>query len=282
MDICADRSDIESCSAKTIQQVAHALELSFRRKTMIDISKMQCMSYDYEMWERWFRENDKQRLKIDFSTEKLLASEARKLIFPSIKAFQIGEHSDGKILLKAVSRFAEKINSPAYKAVMIGFIKEENCHSAYLAQYLNYHKEPLKKRSFLDSIFRSIRRIGGIFFEISVLETGEIVALSYYTALRNTANKLNSTALASICDQMLRDELRHIVLQSYTISKMKTNPFKRLFRKLLMLLTTDVVWLAYHRLLVTGDYSYSRFRKENLGYLDQSISISDSMRKNRE
>lgn len=249
---------------------------------MIDISKMQCMFYDYEKWERWFSENDKQRFKIDFSAESLLGAEERKLIFPSVKAFQKGEHSNGKKLLKAVSRFAERIDSPAYKAVMVGFIKEENCHSAYLAQYLNYHKEPLKKSTFLDSVFRSIRRIGGIFFEISVLETAEIVALSYYTALRNTANKLNSTALASICEQMLHDELRHIVLQSYTISKMKTNCFKRLFRKLLILLTTDAVWLAYHSLLISGDYSYSLFRKENLGYLNQSISISDSMRKKRE
>ena len=248
---------------------------------MIDICKMQCVSYDYKMWDRWFGENDKQRLKIDFSSEVLLGTEERKLIFPSIKAFQVGEHSDGRILMKTVSKFAERIDSPAYKDVMVCFIKEENCHSAYLAQYLNYHKEQLKKRTFLDSVFRRIRQMGGIFFEISILETAEIVALSYYTALRNTANKLNSTALASICEQMLHDELRHIVLQSYTMSNMKINFFNRLFRKLLMLLTTNAVWIAYHRLLISGDYSYSLFRKENFGYLNQSILLSDSMHKNR-
>ncbi|MBQ7718431.1 MAG: hypothetical protein IJT38_03950 [Clostridia bacterium] len=244
---------------------------------MINIREMPCISYNYHQWYKYLKDNDKQRLIIDFSSEPLLNKAERKLIFPSIKAFQIGEHSDGTILLKAVSKFAAQIDEPTYKNVMASFIKEENFHSYYLAQYMNYHKEPLRKSTFLDRIFRKIRQAGGIFLEISVLETAEIIALSYYSALANTAKKLNSAALVSICEQMLNDELRHIVLQSYTISRMKINWFKCLFRKLLMKLTTDAVWIAYHHLLKSGNYSYSHFRKENLGYLNQSMYLSALM-----
>ena len=86
---------------------------------------------------------------------------------------------------------------------------------------MNYHQEPLKKSTFLDKIFRKIRQAGGIFPEISVLETAEIVALSYYSALGAEAKTINS----------------------------KVGRFKRAFRKFLMRVTTDAVWIAYHRLL---------------------------------
>lgn len=246
---------------------------------MIDIRDLPCRSYDFHQWDQYLKANDRQRLKIDFSAEAALTKAERKLIFPSVKAFQAGEHSDGTVLLKAVSEFAEQIGEPAYKDVMVGFIKEENCHSSYLAQYMGHHKEPLAKSIFIDKIFRKVRQAGGIFLEVSVLETAEIIALSYYSALGNAAKKLNSAALDSICGQMLHDELRHIVLQSYAVSKMKLSRFKRLFRSLVMRLTTDAVWIAYHRLFKFGDYSYSHFRRENLGYLNQSMYLSDSMRK---
>ena len=249
---------------------------------MKDIRNMSCRSYSYHQWDMYLKENDKHRLKIDFSSERSLSKAEKALIFPSIKAFQIGEHSDGTVLLSAVTRFSEQINEPDYNDAMVRFIKEENYHSSYLARYMNHHKVPLAKSTFLDRVFRKIRQAGGIFFEITVLETAEIVALSYYSALGNTAKKLGSAALESICDQMLHDELRHIVFQSYTVSRMKYSRTKRLFRKLMMRITTDVVWIAYRDLLRAGDYSYSYFRRENLGYLKQSMYLSDLMRKDRD
>ena len=244
---------------------------------MIDIFELPCVAYDYDKWGRYLCENDKHRLDVDFSDEPVLTSAERKLIFPSVRAFQAGEHSDGKSLKKAVAAFAEKIGKPEYKNVIEKFIKEENCHSSYLARYMNYHGEPKKDKVFLDRVFRKIRQTGGIFFEITVLETAEIVALSYYTALGNVGKKTGSRALVSICEQMLHDELPHIVLQSYTMSHMKNTAPARVFRVTLMKATTDAVWLAYRRLMKAGGYSYSLFRGENLGYLKQSIKMSRKM-----
>ena len=95
------------------------------------------------------------------------------------------------------------------------FIKEENTHSAYLAQYMKWHRVPERKRSVLDSIFRRLRQVNGIRSEVTVLVTAEIIALSYYTALKNATK---SSALKSICSQMLHDELPHVVFQSYTLA----------------------------------------------------------------
>ena len=73
---------------------------------------------------------------------------------------------------------------------------------------MKWHRVPEKKYSVLDSIFRRLRQVNGIRSEVTVLVTAEIIALSYYTALKNATK---SSALKSICSQMLHDELPHVV-----------------------------------------------------------------------
>lgn len=242
---------------------------------MYNIKDSKFTRFSYDEWLRYLKRNDRERLKINFSTEPKLSSRDRRLIFPSISAFQKGEHSDGKCLAAAALRFAEKHGEPVYPDVMELFIREENFHSSYLAQYMNHHDEPLKKDNRLDKIFRRLRQSGGLFMEVSVLVTAEMIALSYYSALGNVGREIGSPALSAVCGQMLHDELPHIVLQSHTLGLLGGGALKVAFRKLLMELTTAAVWFAYGELLRMGGYGYVRFRKENFGYLAQSIEIAE-------
>ena len=91
---------------------------------MYDLTKENWVDYNYEDWLIHFKENDKARLQIDFSEEPVLTEEQRKLIFKSIKAFQMGEHSDGVYLAELAEKFGKEYNQPNYAETMNLFIKE--------------------------------------------------------------------------------------------------------------------------------------------------------------
>lgn len=237
---------------------------------MVRLSSLHLGQLKHYNWTSYFTENHKHRLVIDFSHETGLSKREKQLIFPSIQRFQKGEGSDGHYLLDCVKRYAEKSGDPDYVEAMKWFIREENRHSAYLKEYMDYYHVPVCKHSFLDHIFRILRKIGGLKCEIIVLVTAEMLALSYYSALSECTD---SYALKSICRQMLHDELRHIVFQSYTLHKMKKRPFENPLRIFLMELTVSAVWLSMKDVFLTGGYSFSRLLGESLGYLKQSFMI---------
>ncbi len=236
-----------------------------------NILNSEFVKYDYDRWIRYFRHNSGQRLRIDFSGETELSSEQRKRIFPSITAFQKGERSEGGYFLSAAERFAEEKKEPSYTEAVRYFIKEENTHSAYLAQYMKWHRVPEKKYSVLDSIFRRLRQVNGIRSEVTVLVTAEIIALSYYTALKNATK---SSALKSICSQMLHDELPHVVFQSYTLAHFHNTAWTGFQRRALMMAACLAVWTAYRSVFRSGGYSLRRFLQNSLLLLHRSDVIA--------
>lgn len=239
---------------------------------MIDLKHSKMNQFHYEDWSRYFEENHKRRLKLDFSQEQGLSKEERQLIFPSVRAFQRGEGSEGKHLLEAAKMFARATGNLEYETTMAWFVKEENWHSAYLLRYMNYYQEKPAKKSFLDHMFRKARQIGGLKCEVIILVTAEMIALTYYDAL---AECTDSPALKAICRQMLHDELPHIMFQSYTLSHFKNRIWDKWIRVLLMEITLALVWAAFHPVYQKGGYTAGRYLRENLGYLRQSIELAD-------
>lgn len=227
-------------------------------------------------WIEYFEYNNNHLLKLDFANNTELTNEEIKLITPSIRAFQIGEGSEGKHLSKVVKKFADKSNYPEYEEIMKWFILEENRHSQTLKKYMNIYNIEAVNNMALDNIFRILRKLIGLECEVIVLVTAEMIALSYYTAL---ANATNSKLLETICQQMLNDELRHVVLQSDTLHRISKNRnkflngFVRNIRKILMRGTCFVVWHKYKDLFVKGEYSYKKFKNDCMEYLQESIYI---------
>lgn len=243
---------------------------------MINLMKSEMNQFTYEDWISYFSRNDEQRLEIDFSKEKGLSAAESSLIFPSIRAFQKGEGSDGSYLFQTAERFADKSGLPEYMEAIRWFVKEENWHSAYLRKYMDFYHIKVKEKSFLDKVFRKLRQLGGLKCEITVLVTAEMIALTYYDALSESTE---SPALKSICGQMLHDELPHIMFQSYTLSHFKNGMKDKLMRVMLMEITLLFVWGAFHDVYLAGGYDFIRFLKENLGYLRQSMLLTQ--RKNK-
>ncbi len=80
-------------------------------------------------WIEYFKYNNLHLFKLDFNNDEELSIEEKKLITPSIRAFQIGEGSEGKHLTKVVEEFALKNDYKDYIDIMKWFILEENRHS---------------------------------------------------------------------------------------------------------------------------------------------------------
>lgn len=239
---------------------------------MIKFTNSKMNQFTYKGWIQYFKRNDKHRLALDFSREKGLSQKAIHMLFPSIQAFQKGEGSDGSYLMKTVDAFIEKSGETDFRQAMELFVKEENSHSAYLKKYMEYYQIDAVEKSFLDTAFRKLRQLGGLKCEVTVLVTAEIIALTYYNALLNCTA---SPVLRGICNQMLHDELTHIMFQSYTLSHFKACVFDKMIRILLMRITSFFVWNAFHNVFQAGGYSYFLFMRENLGYLRQSLYLTE-------
>ncbi len=238
---------------------------------MIGMTTSKMNRFGYKEWVAYFRANDKKRLEIDFSEEKDLPADKKSLIFPSIRAFRKGEGSEGRHLAEVAASWADRAGEPEYKEAMQWFVREENWHSAYLKKYMDFHHVKDAEHSFLDKIFRSLRQLAGLKCEVTVLVTAEMIALTYYDALSGCTDSL---ALKSICRRMLKDEIPHIIFQSYTIGHFNNGPAYRLARILLMEFTSLVVWCAYRQVFEAGGYGFGRFLNTNLWYLRQSMEMA--------
>lgn len=232
---------------------------------MNNFKDLKFMNFDYNDWLSHFKENARKDLVLDFTREPSLPDEEAALIFPSISYFQAGEKSDGVHLKKCAYAFSKRINCSKFISIIRCFITEENMHSSYLKSFMYHHCKPAKERIFLDSAFRHIRRLFGFKTEVIVLVTAEIVALSYYSALKNATSSSN---LKAICNRMLQDETAHIVFQAYNLSHFKTDWVIKTTREILMLLTSLSLWICSNKLFKAGGYNLLKFLKSNFKYLN--------------
>ena len=227
-------------------------------------------------WIKYFKYNNAHLLKLDFNQNNELTKKELALIAPSIRAFQIGEGSEGTHLRKTVKKFAAREHYYEYEEIMNWFILEENRHSQTLKKYMDIYGIKPANTMWIDTIFRILRKLMGLECEVTILVTAEMIALSYYTALSNATH---SELLKTTCKQMLNDELRHVVLQSDTLHKISEhrnamlNCFLRSVRKMIMRITCFVVWHKYKNLFIRGKYPYERFKNHCMKYLSESIYI---------
>ncbi len=230
---------------------------------MINFTKSKMNGFSYADWNEYFEKNSEHLLVIPFEND-VLTEEEKKLIFPSICRFEQGEHSEGRNLKKAAESFAEKTHQKDYISCIRWFIKEENAHGEYLKAYMDHYNIRGKKNVVLDQIFRRLRKLAGLQWEVIVLVTAEIIALSYYDALMNATG---SRALKAICRQMLHDEIPHIMFQSYTLSHFKKRFYIRFIRVLLMEITSVAVWASCRKVFASAGWTFKKFVGNNFYYL---------------
>lgn len=215
-----------------------------------------------ETWHDYFLRNRTDGGAINWDAPDELAGEERARISKSIAAFQLGEYSEGKGLMKAATAFAQKHSCPDLIAITKLFIGEEQRHALLLKRFMDRHGIAPLKKNWADAVFRRLRKNVGFELSVSVLITAEIISLVYYEALRRGTD---SDLLKQICDKILNDEISHIEYESALLNSLRGQraaAVRRLIVSLhqcLLVGTIAAVYLGHRRVLNRGGYNSSRF-----------------------
>jgi hypothetical protein len=218
-----------------------------------------------QQWVNYFTEN-LQVKRINWNQLPTINKKELKIILHSIQAWQLGETSDGKNLLRASSSYAKKIDDPFYiKAVQL-FIKEEQKHGENLGRYLDMIEQPRIKKNWGDTLFRKVRYLNNSmeWWTLAVISV-ESTAQVFYQSLKDaTGCKL----LKEICTDILIDEAPHIRFQQErlaTIFRSKSIFNRRItyycYRHFFMMVSI-IVWAAHRKLFKAGGNSFKQYYRK--------------------
>jgi len=194
---------------------------------------------------------------------------------PSLQEFQRGESSDGRHFMGRGFAYALRSGDQNYLTALDLFIKEEQRHGNYLGRYLTAAGVPLLTQTSTDSIFRALRRMGGLEGMITVLITAELIACVYYKAIQAATG---SPLLQDLCAQILRDEDRHIRFQAERLALMRRQRSQLMTGVTTVLHTVLLcgalvfIWPRHGKAIQRGGYSFFRFAAETMGVFMNTCS----------
>lgn len=228
-------------------------------------------------WKNHFEKNLQEK-RIDWNLIPSLTTSEKESILYSLKAWQLGETSEGLQLLNATKRYAQKINDPIYVDAMKLFIKEEQKHGNNLGKYIDLIGEQRKTKDWGDSLFRRVRHLNTSMesWTITVIIV-EYAAQIFYGALRDATR---CDLLKSICNDILIDEAHHIKYQNERLKmiferkNMYTKSFSVGLYGILFFLTIHAVWFGHYRAFEAGGVTKQEFmRKMNFKFFTTLKSI---------
>jgi hypothetical protein len=121
----------------------------------------------------------------------------------SLQRFQVGEGSDGAILIAK----ADDAGDADYAAAVRLFVAEEQNHARLLERLLAAAGESTIPGHWTDAVFRRLRRSLGLRLELMVLMVAEVIALPYYGAIRDG---IEDPLAAEVAGVILADEEHHV------------------------------------------------------------------------
>jgi len=133
----------------------------------------------------------------------------RPLLVRSLATFQLGESGGGSRLLRFVKR--ETGNNSNYEKAMRLFVAEEQYHARLLARLVNYLGGELLQKHWMNRVFRGVRSMVNLQFNVQVLLTAELIAEAYYGLLHR---HVSDPAILKVTGKILADEVRHIAFHS--------------------------------------------------------------------
>jgi len=201
-------------------------------------------------------------------------------IAKSIQQFQLGEGSKGQRLLERGKKYARETDDACFAAALTLFIREEQQHSRYLAAFMESQGIPRVGRHWVDTAFRRLRGLAGLELSLTVLVTAEIIAIPYYSALRDATG---SATLKVICRRILEDEAAHLRFQASMLGRIsagRTSEWQRAAGKLhrqFFLGTIALVWMEHRSVFEAAGYDFRRLRQEALSELAEWQSLRMQM-----
>ena len=225
-------------------------------------------------WVAEFQQNAASLLEVPWGEGVVFTPAERELVAASLPAWQLGESSDGLHLLGAAKRYAAQKNDPDFVDAIQLFIREEQRHGADLGRVLDLAGIPRKTWDWGDTVFRLFRHLRPrIELTATVVIAVEILALLYYAAVRRS---VSSPVLRRVCEQILRDEPRHLRFQCERMAMILDGrpPFLRgltlLGQRFVFLGTMLAVWLSHRRVLKADGYTFRRYWRNAWGRFDRA------------
>jgi hypothetical protein len=218
-------------------------------------------------WLAHFQQNLQQK-RVDWSVKPTIDLAKHKPLINSMKAWQLGETSEGLNLLATAKQYAKSRHDSEYVNAIRLFIREEQKHGRNLGEYLDLIGEKRKASDWGDSLFRWVRHLNQNMeiWTITVIIT-EQFAQTYYSALYKS---IDCELLTQICKDILKDEGHHVKFQLERLQEIlgHRNQWQiqvslKLYR-LLFLIITHTIWLAHSVVFKASGMTYrSYFQRAN-------------------
>ncbi len=216
-------------------------------------------------WIEHFESNSKIE-RIDWQLKHSITGIERKNILSSLRAWQLGETSDGSHLLKASKRYADKIGDKHYVKAVELFIKEEQKHGHNLGKYLDGIGEGRLKKNWADTMFRKVRYYNSSMelWTLAVI-TVESTAQIFYQSLKGATG---CQLLKQICTDILIDEAFHIDFQCERFrliyeSKKPIPKFACFYLyKWFYFSIIILIWFVYRRTFIAGKNDFNSYWKK--------------------
>lgn len=214
-------------------------------------------------WVAYFGHNAAHLMPIPWEQGAGVTPEELAEIVDSVRAWQLGETSDGSRLTRAAERYAARANDPVYVEAVKLFIAEEQRHGEALGRFLDLAGVPRKRRDLGDSVFRLFRHLR-LRMEVwtTVVIMVEVHAMLYYAAVRRATG---SEVLRRVCHQILRDEVPHLRFQCERLAILHRTRGRVLraltlgAQRVLFAGVTLAIWSGHRRALRAGGFTFRRF-----------------------
>ncbi len=222
------------------------------------------MIHTSAFWVQHFQENLAIQ-RVDRSQEPRITDRERKAILYSLKAWQLGETSDGRHMLAAANRYSRGIGDPQYVAAVELFIREEQKHGANLGRYIDLIGEQRARKDWGDTLFRRVRYFNRSMelWTVTVIIV-ESAAQVFYKALHDATH---CPLLRQICTDILIDEAHHIKFQNerlWVIFQQKgfyNKAISLLLYSILFFGTIHAVWFGHRRAFKAGGVDRAEFMR---------------------
>lgn len=222
-------------------------------------------SSSYESWHHYFVANLNALDTLPWNNSPSLTTAERRIVTRSVQQFQLGEWARGRGFVRRASAHpvlgADCWLVPSLQL----FIAEEQRHSNILGKFLDHEHIPRMANHWVDGVFRRLRKLAGLEICAAVLVTAEVLAMSYYQALRDATS---SPLLKAICARILRDEQAHLNYQALTLGLIRRplSPRGRAIRSLCHWIffrgTALVLWQQHRAVFRAAGWNFRRFTND--------------------
>lgn len=139
-----------------------------------------------------------------------LPDEVREPLARSIAIFQLGESGGGTRLRRYARKVAPLEQFRGYMRAVDLFVAEEQGHAALLARLLEHLRGTRLKKQWSNTVFRAVRGLLNIEFNVQVLLTAELIAEVYFGHLYL---RVDDPAVKLVARKLLADEMKHLAFQ---------------------------------------------------------------------